>query len=39
MVEPVQQGTAKKPAKSWEELYDRMLRELGIHAGFRSGGS
>ena len=28
----------EKPAKSWAELYDRMLRELGIHPGFRSGG-
>ena len=38
MAAPVRQGTAKKPAKSWEELYARTLRDLKIHPGFRSGG-
>ena len=42
MAAPVRQGTAKKPAKkpakSWEELYARTLRDLKIHQGFRSGG-
>ena len=42
MVTPIRQGTAEKPAekpaKSWAELYGRMLREVRIHPGFRSGG-